>query len=104
EDLRVTVGRLIQDELGPLRAVGVEAHVVEEKGRVPRNASGRSQEARGNDAVRVDVGQIERGRDRGESREGLHQCISECTLVAATTVWQAPSHAIFGAELPRPAA
>src|SRR6266446_6430371 len=71
EDLRVTVGRLIQDELGPLRAVGVEANVVEEEARVPRRAPGLSQEARGNDAVRVDVGQIERRRDRGEVRKGL---------------------------------
>src|SRR2546426_7160244 len=55
-------------ELEPLRAARVKAHVVEEEARVPRSAPGLSQEARGNDAVRVDVGQIERGRDRGESR------------------------------------
>ena len=55
EDPRPTVRRLVQDELGLLRAVGVEAHVAEEEARVPRGPLGLHQEARGNDAVGVDV-------------------------------------------------
>src|SRR5438034_1182950 len=72
QELRLAVRRLVQDELRLLRAVRVEAYVVEEEARVPRRALGLSQEARWDDAVGVDVRQIDGRGDGGEPCEGLH--------------------------------
>jgi len=71
EDLRAAVGGLVQDELGLLRAVGVEAHVVEQEARVVRRVPGLAQEARGDDAVGIDVRQVDRRGDRVDAGEGL---------------------------------
>src|SRR2546426_11776294 len=92
----LAVGHPVQDELRLLRAVGVEAHVAEEEARVPRGPLGLPHETRGDDAVGVDVGKIDRRGDRGEAREGLHQF----ALDAATDAWQDKWHEPTGAKFP----
>src|SRR5206468_8538470 len=74
----------------------VEAHVAEEEARVPRDPLELPQETRGDDAVGVDVGKIDRRGDRGEAREGLHQS----ALDAATDAWQDKWHEPTGAKFP----
>src|SRR5438552_8356343 len=71
EDLRLPERRLVEDEISVLGAVGIEADVVEEEllvAGLPRLA----EEARGDDAVGIDVGKIH-GHGRGrQSCECLH--------------------------------
>jgi hypothetical protein len=73
DDLRTAKPRPVQNELRLLRAVGVKAHVVEEKARVLRYVTVLAQEARGNHPVGVDVRQVNRHGDGGDAREGLHR-------------------------------
>src|SRR5438876_2161445 len=71
EDLRLPERRLVEDEISVLGAVGIEADVVEEElpvARLPRLA----EEARGDDAVGIDVGKIHGHGRGGESGEWLH--------------------------------
>src|SRR5689334_12466723 len=72
QDARVTVAGPVQHEVRPLRAAFVETHVVEEH-RAEAALARPPQEARRDDAVGVDVGQVHRGRHRGEPDEGLHR-------------------------------
>src|SRR5437899_2015007 len=69
--LRRSVGGLVQDELRFLRAVGLEAYIVEQKERVVGTPWLAEKPGR-NDAVGVHVRQIDRRGDRGQSRGGAH--------------------------------
>ena len=75
--LRRPEGRLVEDELGA-PALAVVAHIVEQEVGVAGRLPGLAQVPRRDDAVGIDVGQIDRRGDGGEPREGLHVSPPAC--------------------------
>ena len=71
DDLRLAIGRLVQHEIGVLRAVLVVAHLREEAGAEPGPLD-RLEVLLRDDHVGVDIGDLERCGDAGERGEGLH--------------------------------
>jgi hypothetical protein len=71
EDLGLAIGRLVQHEIGVLRAVLLVAHLGEQRGAQP-GALDRLQVLLGDDHVGVDIDHLQRGGRRGQRGEGLH--------------------------------
>jgi hypothetical protein len=70
QDARAGVGRPVEREVGSRMPLGVAAQVVEQ--RAGLLGAGQPEEARRNDLVGVDVGQVQRHRDRGQRGERAH--------------------------------
>ena len=71
DDVRLAVGGLVQDEVGILRAVIVEAHL-REQARAQAGALDRLEILLGDDHVRIDVHDLERRRDARQRCELVH--------------------------------
>src|SRR6185437_5785959 len=75
QDFGVSIGRLVQDEIGPLLAV-VVVTAFEEQGLAEAGTLDRLQELLGNDHVGVDIGHSERHGNAGQFLELLHRVSS----------------------------
>src|SRR5690606_4431775 len=95
QDAGSRIGRLVEHELGPLVALRIEAHVVEQPALVARRAR-LPQEAGRDDAIGIAVDDVERCGNGSQGGERLHALSSYDVRASVMRPMSAAAAAIAG--------